>query len=206
MHDKRATAAYVETFGRQPSSGPVPPKVGSPEFVMTGRTAPYKSSWHKKDLNYVLKALDNQVKQAGFEIPYKADPVRSALVWRFLKIALRDTDEDPQAYCPVCRAYHTIPVTVPCPAKPDDHPQIRAVVPNIKAEQNAIMAGAKILDKLFPNLGAVSATVNVQGTITTVSAELIKIIVEYVPPDKRTECYERIDSMLGQIQSSGEPQ
>jgi hypothetical protein len=86
-----------------------------------------------------------------------------------------------------------------CPRHPDS-PSIEAEVDVAPLEKNSIAAGMKILDKFMPTLASMSQNISVQGTITTVSAQLVKIIYEFVPPADRKQCMERIDELLSVVQ------
>lgn len=158
---------------------------------------------YRRDMNQICKTVGTFLLKQGYAPPDKREPVRSALVAKMLDHALRDNTDDPKGYCPICHKWHTVPISVPCPAQPERHPHIELKFRNSKDDTNSIMAGSKIIDKLFPNLAAVSGTINIEGTITTVSSELIKVIIEYVPADKKNECFQRIDGMLANLQQTG---
>jgi len=182
MHDKKAAMTNRMNFG----------------------VSPTKTISYRRDINQICKGLNQYLNKAGYNAPDKREPVRSLIVAKLLEYTLRDNSEDPHGYCPICHKWHTFPdVEMPCPSQPNTHPKISLKMWNPKNDQNSIMAGMKMMDKLFPNLAAVSGTINVEGTITTVSAELIKVIIEYVPAEKREECFQRVDSMLANLQQTG---
>ena len=185
MQDKKARAMARNSF---PTS--------------TNQTPPWRRPAYKRDINAICTTVGTFLLKQGFQAPDKREPIRSALVARMMEHALRDNSEDPKGYCPECHKWHTVEISVPCPRNPK-HAPIELKIRNPKDDANSILAACKIIDKLFPNLAAVSGTINVEGTITTVSAELIKVIVQYVPADKRNECFERIDGMLQNLQQTG---
>jgi hypothetical protein len=90
-------------------------------------------------------------------------------------------------------------VNARCPVHPEE--EIPVKVDNIKAEQNSMAVAMKIFDKFIPTLSSVNAQINVQGTITTVSAQLTQIIFKFVPPSDRRRCFEEIDGLLRTIQA-----
>jgi hypothetical protein len=162
-----------------------------------------KKKFLRRDINAICTTVGLHLNKQGYKAPDHRDPVRSMLVLNLLEKALRDNSEDPKGFCPECNKWHTFPgVTAPCPKNPDHQP-VNLVDWNPKNDANSIQAAMKMMDKLFPNLAAVSGTINVEGTITTVSAELIKVIIEYVPAEKRNECFGRIDVMLANLQQTG---
>ena len=156
--------------------------------------------WH---IRTFLDSVDDTLKEFGIIPPTammgKVGAGAAALFTKMYSIAIRDNSENPRVFCTKCRQWHTVEITAHCPVHPEEELPVR--VDNIKAEQNSMSVAMKIFDKFMPTLSSVNAQINVQGTITTVSAHLTQIIFKFVPPADRRRCFEEIDGLLRSIQA-----
>jgi hypothetical protein len=63
---------------------------------------------------------------------------------------------------------------------------------------------------MYPNLQHVEQEVNYEGAIISISGEIARIIVQYVPAAHRKKCLDEIDTLMQKIQANadaaGEPQ
>jgi hypothetical protein len=157
--------------------------------------------WHIRSF---LDGVSNTIAECGIKVPEELlNSVGSgagALFTRMYEIATRNNTENPKIFCPKCKQFREVELEAHCPAHPNE-PAQPVLVDNIKAEQNSMAVAMKIFDKFLPTLASVQNTINVQGTITTVSAHLTQIIFRYVPPTDRRKCFEDIDELLRQVQS-----
>ena len=166
-----------------------------------GNITSYKR-WHIRSF---LDAVSTTIAEFGINVPPElkrnVGAGAGALFQKVYEIAVRDNSENPRIFCPACRQYKAVEVSAVCP----DHPELPAIpvkVDNVNAEKNSLVAATKIIDKFLPTLANVNSTINVHGTITTVSAQLTQIIFKFVPPADRKKCFEEIDELLRQIQET----
>jgi len=167
-----------------------------------GKKLGYYKKWH---IRTFLDAVSTTVQEFGVNIPDELKRTvgagAGALFQRLYEVAIRDNSEGPRIFCPKCKQYHHVEISAPCPVHPDE-PEIPVKVDNVNAEKNSLTAAMKIFDKFLPTLASVHNTINVQGTITTVSAHLTQIVFKYVPPPDRRKCFEEIDGLLRNIQEA----
>lgn len=187
--NKKARRSNVAAFGQ-----------GAGKDRMRDNRMQYGNRWNLRTfLLHVGKIAHELHVDIPSELKQAVGAGAAALFAKYYAIALRDNSEDPQIYCPHCKRHHTVQVSAPCPIH-EDSPELQIKVDNVGLEKNSISVALKMLDKMLPTLASVSANVNVQGQITTVSAEICKIIFEFVPTNRRKECFERVDSLFRELE------
>lgn len=165
-----------------------------------------RKSLGKRTLNLTLTAVERGIQESGRHIPahYRGDPVVNLVMHRLVETAVRDNSEYPLVYCPTCRKRHHVNATAKCPVHcKEHHPELPVAGIDANGEKNSILAGTKIMDKVFPNLQNVNQRIEINETITTVSAELVKIVIDFVPDqDKRRECFQKMQELLAHAQAT----
>jgi hypothetical protein len=162
-----------------------------------------RSRRRKKTMRGVMQALATQLKKDGVVMPYNEDPVAGAIAYSLIRTATQDVFEMPSYYCPVCRRTHKWLGKATC----DKHPEagdLDIVVPEAKLQSNSVQAAGKLMDKLYPNLSAVSATVNIEGKLELMVDKFVQVIIKYVPGDQRQECMSALNQIVYAIRDADE--
>jgi len=74
-------------------------------------------------------------------------------------------------------------------------------MPHVQMESNQVKALSELASRQIPKMHSVSTEINIKHTIEGASGEIARIIIEYVPPEKRVECLARIRALLEAFQS-----
>jgi hypothetical protein len=161
-----------------------------------------KGSFKRWHIRSFLNNVDKVIKEQGVKVPVsmtkEVGPGAAAIFSRMYEVAIRDNSENPRVYCPRCKQYHQVEISAKCPVF-ENGPDLPVKCDNVNLERNSMAVAMKIFDKFLPTLSSVTSTINIQGTITTVSAQLTQIIFKYVPPSERRSCFEEIDGLLKEI-------
>jgi hypothetical protein len=148
-----------------------------------------------KTLRGIMNAIATQLKNEGVVMPDDIDPVSGAITYRLIKYATMDVDEMPQVYCPTCRRVRSVEAKAPCPLHPF-HGDLPILIPEAKLAAVAVQAASKLMDKLYPNLSAVSATVNIEGKLELLVDKFVQAIVKFVPGDQRQQCMSELNQIV----------
>lgn len=194
--DKKARKTNKKTFGTPGAL--TPSEAGARTKGITRPGWGYKR-WHIRSF---LNNVDRVIREQNIKVPdqmtKEVGAGAGALFSRMYEVAIRDNSENPRVFCPRCKKYHQVEVTTKCPVF-ENGPELPIKVDNVNLERNSMQVAMKIFDKFLPTLSSVNSTINIQGQITTVSAQLTQIIFKYVPTNQRRKCFEEIDGLLKEI-------
>lgn len=153
----------------------------------------------KRGIGHILNLISREVlPKITIADAMTADPAATALLFAEYKRATRDNMEAPTFRCS-CRNEFQIPVSAQCP---QCGLMVDYQVPNLSMESNSIKSAHKLLDKIYPNLQHTDNTINFEGAIVSISGEIARIIVQYVPGDNRRKCLDEIDNLFQKVQAS----
>lgn len=151
-------------------------------------------------IKMVLQAISKHVEQHDrlTHLPQGIDPASAAVTYSLYRIAVRSNDGLPKIWCPRCRAYHSVSISAPCPkCQGQEWP---VVIQNANLERNSINASAKIIDKLFPDLKNVET--NFGSAMVGMADEITRIIVQYVPGERRMQCLAEIQQAVNRTREA----
>lgn len=154
-----------------------------------------------KNVRVVLKGLWRQLKDDGVKMPYDADPVSGAITYALVKTATQDVSQFPAFYCPKCRRMHKYQMGATCPVH-SECTDLEIIVPEAKLQSNSVQAASKLMDKLYPNLSAVNATVNIEGKIELLVDKFVSTIIKFVPGDQRQSCMSELNQIVLALRNS----
>ncbi|CAK0764257.1 hypothetical protein CCP3SC15_300007 [Gammaproteobacteria bacterium] len=154
----------------------------------------------KRSIGQILNLISREVLPSiTTKAATTADPAATALLFSQYKIAVRDNMEPPSIHCPQCQTTTVIPAVGQCK---ECGTNVDFTVPNIAMENNSIKAAQKLLDKMYPNLQHNDNTINFEGAIISISGEIARIIVQYVPAAERKKCINEIENLFQKVQNS----
>jgi len=130
-----------------------------------------------RDFNTVLTHLNHNLELLHKNPPPGVSLVHVTAFEKLMSYAFREPIENVEMVkCtnPDCRKMHLIE----CPHCETSH---SIVIPSAVHEKNSIVALNKLIDKLAPNLAAVSQDINITGLQSSITDWGVRIITKYVP-------------------------
>lgn len=168
---QKAREANVSSMGRQANET----ETSGDRVTYNGKNKIMPKS--HRDFNVVLTHLNHTLESFHKNPPPGVSLVHITAFEKLMSYAFRDSIENVEMVkCtnPECRKEHLIE----CPYCNQPH---SIKIPSAVHEKNSIVALNKLIDKLAPNLAAVSQDINITGLQSNITEWGVRIITKYVP-------------------------
>lgn len=150
----------------------------------------------KRDFNKLCNHFDSVLKHTRKDvfIPKGVSPSHWLIFNKAFQTALREnTDILEEIKCPSCKKMSKVHVMC---TNEDCGKEVLIKYPREKLEKNSLDALSLLADRMVPKLQSVSHEVNIQGTITNISAKLINVIIKHVPKANKVECMQEVSGII----------
>lgn len=137
-----------------------------------------------RDFSHVASHLDREIIKKGEHIPPNISPLHYLAIKKVFEIAYRENVTEKEVECPSC-----------------DY-KFNVDFPNVKAEANSIAALNALFDRMYPKLGHLTQDINITGYMNTITEYIVKIVVAYVPANKKPEAMAKISEMFERLISN----
>lgn len=136
----------------------------------------------RRDLSIIIEELDRSIKRDSKDkLPPNVSPSIYNIVKRCYDLAYRTNEKKKEIKCPECNKKFEIEL------------------PDVKAEANSISALNSLMDRTLPKLGHITQDINITGYINVVSEYMGRIIVNYVPLERRPEAMAKLAEMFERL-------
>ena len=162
----------------------------------SGDYATYKHKLLPKshiEFKTVLAHLNHRLEKAHKNPPPGVSLVNLTVFDRAYETAMRENVEDiKEVKCPKCKKVHQI-VCMECG---ETH---EIAVPSQQMEKNSIAVMLKLMDKLAPNLAAITQDININVLVQNIAEWGVKTITRYVPADERAEQIMNLNKVMTNV-------
>lgn len=150
----------------------------------SGDYADYKNKILPKshtEFRNVLSHLNNKIEKLHKNPPKGVSLVNLTVFEKAFEIAMRDNTEVELVECPHCKKNFEYDLYSP------------------QKEKNSIAVHLKLMDKLAPNLAAITQDINVNFLVTNLSEFFINTISTYVPQDEKVKVMTELRRVMNNV-------